>query len=244
MLSLEPSIDSSSMEHKELEPRRHTHPEEMQRVLTVIGALLIRLTNGMVLIWGSVNVYYLSWLSHKGLNVSNSTNSLLLLSSAIPIPLLTVFSTRLANRFGYELVIQVCGWVFLISPLMINYLQSVWSFTIFYLILPGASFAVSATPLLNILVTQFPSYRTRMNSLLIVCLGVSTFVSNFVFAALVNPNNEKPQIFNGLERFSTTVTDRLLRVNNLFAFVCGACFVGGSMMLTQRKQETEREEAP
>lgn len=161
----------------------------MEAILTLIGSILIRISNGIVLIWGSTNLYYLSYLKNEGVHITSSTNSHLLLASTIPIAVLTLLATKLSNRFGYEFMVRLCAFVFLISPLIINYLKGVVAFTIFYMILPGAAFTVSTIPLLNIMITQFPRYRTRVNSLMVICIGVSTFGTNCIFSILVNPNN-------------------------------------------------------
>jgi MFS family permease len=167
------------------------------KIMTLIGAILIRLTNGIVLIWGSTNLYFLSYLYYEGEKVSNSTNSILLLASTVPIAVLTLMATKMANKFGYEFVVRMCAVVFMVSPMMINYVKGIVGFVVFYMVLPGAAFAISTIPLLNILVTQFPKYRTRVNSLLIIFLGVSTFVTNLIFSILVNPHNKKSELING-----------------------------------------------
>lgn len=171
---------------------QENHSDQAYRSLS--GAVLIKMATGLMTIWGNSNIYYLSWLVDKGTHVRSDANSVILLASIVPIALLTLVATKVSNRFGYELVVKICAGVFLLSPLVVNFVDSLMGLTLFLVVLPGAAFSVSAIPLLNIVWGHFPNHRHKVTSILIFFFSLSGILWNYLFVMLVNPKNKQATV--------------------------------------------------
>lgn len=217
---------------------REHHSDQAFRSLC--GAVLIKLATGLMTIWGNSNIYYLSWLVQQDVEVSSDANSKILLAAILPISLLTLLATKISNRFGYELVIKVCAGVFLLSPLMVNFVSSIMGLTIFLVVLPGCAFSISAIPLLNIVWGHFPGHRHKATSILIFFFSLSGIIWNYLFVMLVNPKNKQATVeFNKRLYFDESVTDKVLQTTNIISLITGACFVSGSLMVSQAQPSAE-----
>jgi len=164
------------------------HSDQAYRSLT--GAVLIKLATGLITIWGNSNIYYLSWLVGKSVDIRKDANSIILLAAIVPISLLTLIATKISNKYGYESVIKVCAGVFMLSPLFVNFVDSLAGLAFFLVILPGSAFSVSAIPLLNIVWGHFPNHRHKVTSILIFFFSLSAILWNYLFVMLVNPKNK------------------------------------------------------
>lgn len=88
---------------------------------TLAGTALIKLATGIISIWGTINIYFFSYLRNKGTEITPMTNSIIMLCVLIPSSFSVLISTRLTNLFGYKTIIRVCGLIFAFSPFLINF---------------------------------------------------------------------------------------------------------------------------
>jgi Na+/melibiose symporter-like transporter len=87
---------------------------------TFVGTALIKFATGVIGLWGTINIYFFSYLKHKGTEVTSLTNSVIMLCAIIPASFAVLLSTRLTSRFGYKKIIRICALVFALSPYLIN----------------------------------------------------------------------------------------------------------------------------
>ena len=156
---------------------------------TLIGASLIKFSGALSLIWGSVNVYFFSYLKQHGEDIDSTTNSKLLLYAMIP----AIISVMIANPFsrlvGYRNAIRTCAIVFILSPMAINYKFNLTMFGIFWMIIPILCFCISGIPLLNCLWTQFPKDLNKISALAITMFSLGMIFWNLCFMFMINPDN-------------------------------------------------------
>lgn len=158
-------------------------------MLTVLGVALIKLSTGVISTWGSINLYILSCLYHRGERITPATNSIVLLCSIVPISFIILIANRLSERFGYTRVIRVCAMVFLLSPMAIYWRFDVLVLTVFCVLLPICGFGISSVPIINCLWTQFPKNKNFATAIAVVCFGLGGILWNYLFTLAVNPEN-------------------------------------------------------
>lgn len=127
-----------------------------EAAFTLLGVVLIKFSTGVITCWGSINLYIMSYFYFQGYQISQLTNSVMILLMIIPMSLLTLFATKLSDRFGYEKVIKVCGYIFFLSPFVMYFWFNMFTLSFFCMFLPISSFAISSIPVINCLWTQFP----------------------------------------------------------------------------------------
>jgi len=156
-------------------------------LLTFIGTALIKLATGMIGIWGNTNIYYFSYLHHHGTNITNFTNSILLLCTIIPSSLAMLVATRLTGRYGYKYIIKICAIIFGVMPLMINFKLSLFMLGMCYLFIPVTCFSISSIPVLNCLWSQFPKDLNKVSGSAVLFFALGMIMWNLIFLAIVNP---------------------------------------------------------
>lgn len=157
--------------------------------LTLIGAVLIKFSTGLAAIWGTCNVYFFSYLKHRGFEVSLRTNSIILLCALIPTCLAVLLSNPFARLVGYKTAVRICAFTFLISPMLININFSIASFAIFWLVMPLSCFCLGAIPVLNCLWTHFKKDLSKISGVAVMAFSVGMIFWNLVFLFIVNPDN-------------------------------------------------------
>ena len=174
----------------------------------------------------------------QGQNVTPKTNSLILLAGVIPMSIIILIAPALSNRFGYEFVIKVCAFVFLLSPQALNFGDSLILITVFAILLPATAFAVSTIPIFNCMWTQFPLNKNTITSLAVTCFAVGTIFWNFLFTIIVNPHNLDTEIYDestGMGFFGEEVSSNVMKalIGNYTA--AGFMFTIGSFLIKKRK---------
>ena len=156
--------------------------------MSMVGAVLIKLSTSVITCWGNINLYYLSYFREKeGHTITTSTNSVIILIALFPMIIGMLMSPYLCNRFGFIFITRVCAFVFLISPLIMNINFSMYVFVFFCLVLPTLAFAVCTIPVLNCIWTQFPNSKNKITSVVVFAYGLGFLIWNLVFMYMVNP---------------------------------------------------------
>lgn len=106
----------------------------------------------------------------------------------------TLYSTKLSNLFGYEIVIRASACIFFISPLVSQFLPSFGVFVICCLVIPATCFSVITVPLLSCMWEYFPLSRSKVTALLVVVYAVGSLVWNILTMHMMNPHNQKASI--------------------------------------------------
>ena len=203
--------------------------------MTLIGAFLCKMSGALSMIWGSVNIYFFSYLQHQGEPIDETTNSKLLLCGMIP----AVFAVVLANPFsrlvGYKNAIKISAFVFTLSPIVINIELNLVTFAVFWLIIPIVCFCLAAIPLINCLWTQFPKDLSKISGFGILSVSVGMIFWNLTFLFFINPENFKAEIGEtGVPLFPSIISDRIFRTSNTVYLIAGILFISGSFMVSKR----------
>jgi hypothetical protein len=169
--------------------------------LTLIGTALIKLATGVIGIWGSINIYFFSYLHNHGAEITPRTNSAIMLCSIVPSALLMLLSTRFTRYFGYKQVIRTCGLIFSLSPFLINIWLNVFTMGLFFLFIPITCFAISSIPILNCLWSQFPNDLNKVSGAAVLFFSSGMIVWNLVFTNIVNPHNMEAEITQHKQAF-------------------------------------------
>jgi len=162
--------------------------------LTLIGGLLIKFATGLAAIWGSCNIYFFSTLKHQGLQIDESTNSIVLLFGLIPSCFAVLAANPFARLVGYKSAVRIAALLFILSPMVLNYVFNKITFTIFWIVLPLVAFCLGAIPVLNCLWTQFPRDLSKVSGLAVLFFSLGMIFWNLVFLFIANPNNIKAEI--------------------------------------------------
>jgi hypothetical protein len=156
---------------------------------TAIGSYLLHVTAGITTIWGSTNIYYLSYFHYQDSSINANTNSIILISIIIPLSLILVLSTKVCDSLGYTKTIRLCAIVFFLSQIIIYIKFSLVLFVIFSLLIPVSCITVSLIPTLNLLWSHFLEKKSICTAINLVFLGLGTIAWNIAFTVLVNPDN-------------------------------------------------------
>jgi MFS family permease len=161
---------------------------------TFFGTALIKFASGLIGIWGTINIYFLSYLKNNGSEVTAITNSVIILSIVVPSALAMLASTALSRRFGYRKVIQVCGVIFALSPYLINFRLNTVTLIVFYLTIPVSCISIASVPVLNCLWAQFPNHLNKVSGLAVLFFALGSIAFNLIFTFLINPDNQEAAI--------------------------------------------------
>lgn len=163
---------------------------------TFVGMVFIKIGTGIITLWGAINIYFFSHLRNHGTEITNNTNSLMLLGAMIPSTVSALFSTRLTKAYGYQTVIRICSVIFALSPLMINIVINKFVVAFCYLFIPITCFGISSIPVLNCIWSQFPKDLNKISGAAILFFSLGSIIWNIVFTAIINPNNDPAVIDN------------------------------------------------
>lgn len=122
-----------------------------EAVQTFIGTALIKFATGIIGTWGTINLYFISYLKNHGTEVSSRTNSVLMLFIVIPTSFLVLLATKFASFIGYQRIIRLCAFLFTFVPLLLNFGLNFITLGLFFLFVPMMCFAISAIPIINCL---------------------------------------------------------------------------------------------
>lgn len=155
---------------------------------------MIQVSTGIVASWGNNNLYFLSYFNQIGQNVSPQTNSYILLATVIPMCFFTLLATTLCDKFGYEFMIKLCSFIFLLSPLIAQIHLTMWFSIIFTVFIPASAFALSTIPVFNTLWGHFMPLKNQATALCIILFSSGGILWNLLFVYLVNPMNKSADI--------------------------------------------------
>jgi len=158
-------------------------------LLTFIGTALIKLATGVIGIWGTINIYFLSYFKNHGYTITPLTNSIIFICAIIPASFAVLISTTLTKRFGYKRVIRISALVFATTPYMINYHLNLFTLGFCFLLVPVSAFAISSIPILNCLWSQFPKDLNKVSGSAVLFFAVGMVIWNLIFLAFTNPSN-------------------------------------------------------
>jgi len=205
---------------------------------TGIGSYLLHVAAGITTIWGSTNVYYLSYFHEQDPTIDASTNSIILISVVIPLSIILVLSNKICEQLGTIKTIQLCSIIFFISQFAIYINFSLITFVIFTLIVPVSCITVAIIPTLNLIWSHFSSIKSICTAVNLVFLGLGTILWNISFIALVNPNNEEAVIDSSQNPlFSSNVSRKIERATKIIIFICSLIFIGGAYLMKDFKTE-------
>ena len=126
-----------------------------QDISTAIGSYLLHIAAGIATIWGSTNIYYLSYFYYIDHSINANTNSIILISVVIPLSIILVLSTKISDSLGYTKTIRYCALCFFVCQIVIYIKFSLVLFVIFTLLIPVACITVALIPTLNLLWSRF-----------------------------------------------------------------------------------------
>jgi len=156
---------------------------------------MVKFATGIIGVWGTINLYYLSYLKNTGTDVTSKTNSFLLLCVIIPISIFVLIATKFSSYMGYKAVIRWCAVIFSLSPLIINIKLNLFTLAFFFLLVPMSCFALSSIPILNCLWSQFPKDLNKVSGSAVLFFSLGMITWNIIFFQIVNPEN-KPAVID------------------------------------------------
>ena len=156
---------------------------------TFIGTALIKLATGVIGLWGTINIYFFSYLRNKGTEITPLTNSVVMLCAMVPASFAVLISTKLTAMFGYKNIIRACAIIFALSPYLINLGLNEVTLGLFYLFIPVTCFAISSIPVLNCLWSQFPNDLNKVSGSAVLFFSLGMIIWNLTFLRITNPNN-------------------------------------------------------
>lgn len=160
-----------------------------QKILTLIGSCLINIVFALSSVWGATNIYYLSYFYNRGDNISENTNSEIIIVTVVPLSVILIFSTKICEKLGYINTIKVCSAIFFLSQAFIYLAFNLLIFVIFTLIIPISCLSVSLIPTLNLLWSHYHDKKSIVMAVNMLFLGLGTILWNVLFMVLVNPSN-------------------------------------------------------
>ena len=167
---------------------------EQNAIKTFIGMALIKFAAGIMGTWGTINIYFFSFLKHHGQQINKTTNSVVLLCVVIPTAFTVLIANTLSKKFGYKLVIRICSLVCTISPFMINFRLTLSTLSLFILLIPVCCFTISSVPILNCLWSHYPNHLNKVSGAAVFFFAIGNIIYNIIFTLIINPHNEKAQI--------------------------------------------------
>jgi hypothetical protein len=106
-------------------------------------------------IWGQLSLYFFSYLKEHDKSVELSKLSLMINVAIIPVGILMFYSTRIAEKIGFRLLIRVCSILYPLGIYMTSLMTNYFSFCFFYIAFALSSYSLSALPVLNCIWSHF-----------------------------------------------------------------------------------------
>ena len=203
---------------------------------TFIGTALIKLATGVVGLWGTINIYFFSYLHNRGTEITSLTNSVIMLCAMVPASFAVLLSSRLTVIFGYKKIIRACALIFALSPYLINLGLNEVTLGLFYLFIPITCFAISSIPILNCLWSQFPNDLNKVSGSAVLFFSVGMIIWNMIFLNLTNPHNEVAEIdSNNNAFFKADISDNVFKASNVMFACSGISFLIGSLLVEKKE---------
>jgi hypothetical protein len=186
-------------------------------------------------VWGTINLYYLSYLKNHGESIDNKTNSILMFFVIVPASLVVLLATRFSYFLGYKTVIRVSAVLFTVMPLMLNFKFNFYTLAVCFLFFPMMCFSLSAIPIINCLWSQFPKDLNKVSGAAILFFSLGMVTWNIIFFRIVNPNNLKADIDSQNQAyFGNEITDNLLEATNVIFLIAGCLYIPGSFLIQKK----------
>lgn len=119
--------------------------------LPFVASGLINIATGLTSIWGSANVYYLSYFQHQHTQITNYTNSLILIATVFSLAIFLLLSTSIIKKLGSSNTVKLFAMILFVSQFAIYIHFNLIIFVIFSVIIPSCCLFVSLIPNLNLL---------------------------------------------------------------------------------------------
>lgn len=204
---------------------------------------MVKFATGIIGIWGTINLYFISYLRNHGSEVSNRTNSMLMLFIVVPTAFLVLLATRFAACLGYKLIIRVCAFLFTFVPFLLNIELNFVTLGAFFLFVPMTCFAISSIPIINCLWSMFPKDLNKVSGFAILFFSLGMIVWNLVFLQIVNPDNQ-PAVIDEQKQayFTEEISDRVVVAVNWIFGIAGIFYIWGSFLISKREEKKAAEE--
>ena len=206
---------------------------------TFIGTALIKLATGVIGLWGSINIYFFSYLRSNGTEITKLTNSLIMLCAVIPASFAVFLSARLGTLLGYKTVVRICACIFAFSPYLINLSLNLFTMGLFYLLVPITCFAISSIPVLNCLWSQFPNDLNKVSGSAVLFFSLGMIIWNLTFVGITNPDNFKAEIVNEEAFFPPEISNNVFKASNVMFTLSGISFLIGSFLIEKRSDSSQ-----
>lgn len=162
-----------------------------QRNRSLAGALIYQFAASIIFSWGSTSVYFLSYLQYYYHDVDSSTNSIILLSTVVPMIIVSLLTESILNRLGPVKTIKICSILYLISPLMTIIKLNIYTLVLFYAIIPGSLITLTSISSYHCIWSHFPKSTNKVTALSIVVGSIGTSFWIFLFTHTINPDNNE-----------------------------------------------------
>lgn len=206
--------------------------------LCLLGVMLVKFATGMAAIWGTCNIYFFSYFTHQGIEVTAQTNSLILLCALIPTSCAVLLSNPFARLLGYKAAVRICAFLFLLSPIVINWYCTVASFALFWLVIPLSCFCLGAMPVLNCLWSHFRRDLSKVSGLAVVFFSLGIIFWNLLFLFIANPQNIGADINeHNMPIFPEEVAKKVFKASNIAYVLAGLCYIAGSFLIDKKVKE-------
>ena len=163
---------------------------DLESKKTLLGAILVKIGVGGIMIWGQLSLYFFSYFRLKDESVQVSEVSLLLNLAIIPVGVGMFYSNKVADYVGQERLIRVCSVLYPLGIFLTGFQTSYVGFGIFYVIFALSSFSLSALPVLNCLWSHFEHQDAgKVSGLVFFFQGISGSIYSYLAYYLINPEN-------------------------------------------------------
>jgi len=211
--------------------------------LTLLGGVCIHLVLGTFYLWGAISIYVASYLRNYDTSVTIS-----LLLSLSPLTGMGMnfglfFGVPLAEKFGPKVILASGICIISLSVFLTSYAESFFMLSALYGFVNG--FFNGVLYMIPVVCGWkfYPNNKGLVSGITIGAFGFGSFIFNFIATGVVNPNNLKPTIIDGDEKyFGPEVADR---VPQLFRTL-GICYLAlglvGALLIRSPKAQSENSE--
>ncbi|KAM3137441.1 hypothetical protein pb186bvf_010414 [Paramecium bursaria] len=221
---------------------------QSQRCL--IGAILVKIGQALLLTWGKSNVYYYSYYRQFEPDLSVSLNTIPIALMALPLALLSVYSISLGQYFGIVRMIRGCALIQLITLLIAPYQKTYIMFILFFLIIVGLCYSLLVFPLLKCLWSHYSHTEGKVTGILFAFFGLSTLIFLLSITYIINPDNQHATetIYKGLQEYKFFTPEDVENVPNavmITGIAAGLSSTIGSLFIslnTETKVDIEMKE--
>lgn len=107
----------------------------------------------------------------------------------MPCALLSLYSIKIAEHFGFERIIRICAFLQFFSFLIAPTMQTYGTFIFFFLVVIGFCYALLGFPLLNCLWSHYNKAEGKVTGILFGFFGFATLFFLLQVNLLCNPSN-------------------------------------------------------